>query len=123
MGKPAVLALEPGCWAHVEYMYPKVMGYGLNPIDVLRVETHTQGMRTFAWAFLVLPEWLEKNGNLFRGYSFRQSQTGWLLVIRITNQDIPQVAFLSGSNPLYCIRLFKDALERGGAIWYRDKFA
>lgn len=123
MANAAVLLLEGGSWDHVAFLYPDLDVGNLTSIDAIRADTHTKGMRAFAWAFLVLPEWLEKNGNQFRGYSFRQSQTEWLLVIRITNQTLPQVAFFSGSNPLYCIRLFKDALERGGAVWYPDKYA
>lgn len=123
MASAEVLELAPGLSEHMSGLYPDLDVSALPAVEALRVRTHTEGMRLFAWAFLFFPEWLEKNGDRFRGYSFRQSQTEWLLVARIDNQRIPQVAFFSGSNPMYCIRLFQDAVERGGRIWYSDKYA
>lgn len=123
MAGASVLVVADGLSEHIKVLYPVVDVSGLPAVEALHVKTHTDGMRLFAWAFLFLPEWLEKNGNRFRGYSLRQSQTEWLLVARIDNQGIPQVAFFTGSNPMYCIRLFQDAIARGGKVWYSDKYA
>lgn len=122
MGKPVCLEVQPGLWAHACFLYPDIDTTGLSGVDSLRVKTHTDGMRLFSWFLLLLPEWLIRTGSELRGYSIRQSKTEWLLVVRVSNEGIPQVAFTSGANPMDCIRLFRSRLERMGAIWYPDKY-
>ena len=123
MASTEVVEVVPGLSDHMNMLYPLIDVSGLPAVDALRVKTHTEGMRLFAWALIFFPEWLAKSGNVLRGYSFRQSQKDWLLVARVTYSGIPLVGFFTSSNTMGCIRLLQDVIERSGRIWYPDKYA
>lgn len=122
MGNRVSMPLTDGHLRRIEDLYP-VLDYSmLDP--VVRIQAKTQGRvaRLFGWFFNTLPQWLEQDGFEFRGCSFRQSQTEWLLVVRVTIDNIPRVGFVSGSNPTHCIELFQKFLKRDAEVFYVDKY-
>jgi len=53
---------------------------------------------SFTW-----PQQLRQNGGDVIGFSFRQRPDDWLMVIRIEQQGIRQVGFISGVDPIDCV--------------------
>lgn len=66
--------------------------------------------------------YLGQIGREFRGLSLSQKPDEWLLVLRVWEGDIPQVAFMSDSTTTGCMRKLLGRLERDELVFYRDKF-
>lgn len=61
-------------------------------------------------------------GLTLEGYSFRQDDRGWLMVVKVVGDDIPQVGFVGSKTPTGCMRRLRDAMRNGGLRLSRDKY-
>lgn len=123
MSQPEALGLPGAGWDRLERLYPVVSFEGLLPVDKLRAQTYTEIARLVGWFFISWPKFLDDNDVIFRGYSLRQSQKEWLLVVRLTSRGIPRVGFCSGDHPMGCIKNLLRMVQEDKAIFYPDKFA
>jgi hypothetical protein len=63
-----------------------------------------------------------KFGATLDGFSFCARPDGWLLVVKATIADTPQVAFVSSETTTGSVRIFRRLLRMGEVRWYPDKF-
>lgn len=73
---------------------------------------------TFGWR----SELREAGGEL-RGLSFRMKQDEWLMVARVTLDDIQQVAFISGADPIDCVGKLAKKIRAGTVAFCVDRYA
>lgn len=66
---------------------------------------------------------LGQSGLELRGFTFREKDGDWLLVLKLLQEGIPQVAFVSSANPTRCIQKTRKLLRNGGLTLYEDKYA
>jgi hypothetical protein len=71
------------------------------------------------WAF----DELSRVNVMLRGFSFKLSQQGTLLTLRVVIADNPVVAFVSGVHPLDCVRIAYRLWSSDGLRWSPDRFA
>lgn len=57
------------------------------------------------------------------GMNFRQSEDEVLLVLKVVEDDLPYVVFLSGLSPRGCVVRLLLKLDRGTLRKYPDKYA
>lgn len=57
------------------------------------------------------------------GATFREKHGDWLLVLKLAQGDIRQVAFVTSSTPTRCMSKARKLLRNGGLLVYPDKFA
>lgn len=58
-----------------------------------------------------------------RGYSVRESAEGTLLVLKVSQEGIPRVAFVSSLDTMCCIRKLQRLLRDGELRLFDDKYA
>lgn len=84
-------------------------------VDALWVDVHL-------WFFLHLYADLAKSGTRLEGFSLRDKQDMWLLVLKVTQADLPLVGFVSGSTPTSCMRKLRDRLRKEEMVWSADRY-
>lgn len=84
-------------------------------VDDLWVDLHI-------WFFMHLYADLAKAGMVLNGMTFSEKYGSWLLVVKVSQDKVPLVAFVSGKNPTSCMRQCRDLLRNGGVNWTRDKY-
>lgn len=73
---------------------------------------------------LTLDEWLPwLAARTFQGLTFTNKDDGWLIVLRATSQNKPQVAFFAGVSPEDAAVVMAHSLLFDLASWKPDKWA
>ena len=75
------------------------------------------------WFHTFMYDELLKSGRLCTGYVFRQPDEQCLLVVKSVYENIPQVVFCTGRNPIDCMALFCKKLYNDSLQWVKDKYA
>lgn len=83
----------------------------------------TDWLDYWMWFWLHLYADLNQFDATFRGVVFRQ-EDGWtLMVLKVLQEDIPQVVFVSGSSATSCVRKLKKKLRDETIVFTKDKYA
>jgi hypothetical protein len=77
------------------------------------------------WVWWHQHAWADFNESGFSlsGYSFREKHGDWLLVLKVIQDDIPQVGFVTSSDPTHCMSKLRKLLRNGGLTLYPDRYA
>lgn len=63
-----------------------------------------------------------QNGLGLRGYSFRQRNGNTVMSIKVEEEGVPLVAFVTSHTPTGCIQQLWDLFEADKLKWQRDKY-
>lgn len=80
-------------------------------------------MDVHVWFFLHLYAEFVNVEWVLRGFSFRERDGVWLLVLKVSFDDIPQVVFVSSDTPTHCMSKLRKLLREDQAQFYPDKYA
>lgn len=81
-----------------------------------------QEVRLYVWFHEMLFDEIINLGGAERGYVFRQRGETCLLVYKATFDGIPQVVFVTGGNPVDCIRILFRQFYGETLKWVKDKY-
>lgn len=84
-------------------------------VDAAWVDTHL-------WFFQHLYADLAQFSLGLRGYSFREKYGEWLLVLRLLQDSIPQVVFVSSKTPTGCMSKLRRMLRSEGIELREDRY-
>ena len=77
---------------------------------------------THIWFYMHLYADLAKHELECQGWSIRQGERDTLLVVKLTQESIPYVVFVTSSDPTHCMRKFRTMLRNGGPELVPDRF-
>lgn len=83
------------------------------------------GEQIDAWVWFFLhsyAEWHQIKAE-FTGFSLRQKQGDWLMVVRVLQDDIPRVGFVTSSTPTRCMLKLRKMLREGALKLTTDRYA
>lgn len=86
-------------------------------------EASEQELRLYHWFHTYLFDEMLEIGGEERGYVFRQSHDGILLVYKATFAGVPQVVFITGRTPVDCMRIICRQFYQETLKWVPDKYA
>lgn len=84
-------------------------------------DSFEMGLWAVLWEY-GLWAYMSKLGLELRGYSFTSREDEWLMVLKVTEGDIPKVAFLTALTPAGCMRRAWIRFERGTLELREDKY-
>lgn len=82
-----------------------------------------QEQRLYVWFHDCLFNEVISLGGVERGYTFRQSHRGTLLVYKATFDGAQQVVFITAHDPIRCIQIFCKRFYADELVWVADKYA
>jgi len=65
---------------------------------------------------------LSQFGMGLKGHSIRQRNGSYLLTVKVAEEGVPLVGFVTGHTPTGCISKFLDLLEKSEIKWAKDKY-
>lgn len=96
---------------------------GFDPSDELHKERLVSYGDDFAWLCFEWPRRLRQSGGDLRGFSFCAKPNGWLLTVRVTRNDIPEVVFINKTDPTACMATLRRKEREGTLSFFVDNYA
>ncbi len=82
-----------------------------------------QEQRLYVWFHDCLFNEIGRLGGVERGYTFRQSSRGTMLIYKATFEEVHQVVFVTAHDPIRCIQIFCRKFYAETLDWVTDKYA
>lgn len=81
-----------------------------------------QEQRLYVWFHDCLFNEIVSLGGMERGYTFRQSHRGTMLIYKATFEGVHQVVFVTAHDPARCIQIFCKKFYAETLDWVTDKY-
>jgi hypothetical protein len=76
-----------------------------------------------SWLCFEWPRKLRQSGGDLRGFSFCAKPNGWLLTVRVTRNDTPEVVFINRMTPTDCVSVLRRKEREGTLTFFVDHYA